>query len=426
MNHYLRIFLPCLLLCLFTGCGDDGAGEVAGVIAPGSTTTFGETDLTPYLRGVERHPSGFKLHLTPHSSWMGPVVGLIQESGAAERPLVHAGTTVEKARAKAFVLTWGPSGETAELTFEIAPQELGRFGEATIKGEAVRAQSTTTPGTLDVGNGVSKMSFQQTSLTVTDEEQVSTASFENLTLADDQASQDWLKGISTDTVAVGPISVQTGTSTLVFTQAKPVKVGTQTSTVSNLLQVQSLEFSFTSLTFPESLTISSNLWTVDENYQIFYSVVGTKLRLEFTLKNGRDGWMGLGFNRFLFPTDTIVVWWDSETDSAVVWDAYNPGIPTLVSFPAPIRDDDPILSFPGSTPFDNKQNVEIVEASRTDDVITIVCERELITNDVYDFEIYQDREFYVWAGYNQYHTFVNEFNAPQPTYWVQASRLLKL
>lgn len=427
MNHHFRNFLLCLLLCLITGCGDGGGDQFVGEGTTGSSTMFGETDLAPFLRAVERHPSGVKLHLTPHSSWMNPVVGFIQESGAAERTLVHTGQSVGQARASEFVLTWGPSGETAQITFEVAPEALARLAETVDRAEHVRTQSQVTQGTLDVGNGVPSISFQQTSLSVTDEEDgPGTVSFQNLTLGNDQATQNWLKKIPTGTVSSGPMTVQTGSSTIAFSQAKPVGFGAQTATVSNQIQVQSLEISFEAITFPDTLTTSSNLWTVDENYQILYSVVGTKLRLEFILKNGREGWMGLAFHQFLFPADTIIVWWDKQTNSAMAWDAYNPGIPTLENFPSPLRDNNPLITLMSGSPYDNKENVQIVAASRTDDTITIVVERDLETQDVFDYQLIRGRQFYVWGAYNETLTFSSDLNALQPTYTNHATGIWKI
>ena len=428
MNHHFRNFLLCLLLCLITGCGDGGGEQAVGVGTTGSSTMFGETDLAPFLRAVERHPSGVTLHLTPHSTWMNPVVGFIQESGAAERTLVHAGQSVEKARAREFVLSWGPSGETAQITLEFAPEALARLAETVDRAESLRAQSQVTQGTLDVGNGVPSISFQQASLSVTDEEDgPGTVSFQNLTLGNDQATQSWLNKIPSGSVSSGPMTAQTGTSTIAFSQAKPIGYGAQATTVSNQIQLQSLEVSFESISFPSSLTTAgSNLFTVDENYQIFYSVVGTKLRLEFILKNGREGWMGLAFHNFIFPADTVIVWWDKETDSAVVWDAYNPGIPTLPNFPSPLRDDDPILSVEGESPYYNLENVQIVSANRTDDTITIICERDLETQDIFDYQLAEGRQFYVWAGYNETITYTNNLIASQPTYTKQVTGVWKI
>lgn len=49
-------------------------------------------------------------------------------------------------------------------------------------------------------------------------------------------------------------------------------------------------------------------------------------------------------------------------------------------------------------------------------VITITCKRDLVTEDVFDFQIYHGRSFNVIAAYNAEEGFINEFNTLQPTH----------
>ena len=425
MSHHFRIFLLCFLLCPLTGCGDGGGEQVLGAGATGSSTKFGETDLTPFLRAVERHPEGVKLHLTPHSDWMNPVAGFIQESGVAERRLVHAGKTVEKARATEFVWDWSPSGERAELTFHLAPEARAQFVEALEPNKESRRQSALSQGILYAGVGIPSISFQSAIVKITDKNSGSgSATFQTLTLGNDEATQNWLTRARVGSLSTALMSAQASSSAL-FSGGKPSTVGATVSTTSEQVQILSLGLTFENVTFSQpagGLTV----WDVDENYQISYGIVGSKIQLKFVLKNGFDGWMGVAFHQFFFPADTIIVWWDAQTNSPVVWDAYNPGIPTLPNFPAPLRDDNPILGVPGASPYDNQQNVQIVSANRSGDTITIVCERDLDTQDLYDYRFQLGTSFAVWAGYNENLTFVNEFNAQQPFYTKQAGQTWRL
>ncbi|MEK9738053.1 MAG: hypothetical protein VW239_12080, partial [Candidatus Nanopelagicales bacterium] len=73
----------------------------------------------------------------------------------------------------------------------------------------------------------------------------------------------------------------------------------------------------------------------------------------------------------MFPADCIVAWIEPQTGQAMVWDAYNPGIPTLPFFPAPTQDNNPALMVQGASPLDNQENVIITGSNTANDIITI-------------------------------------------------------
>lgn len=158
-------------------------------------------------------------------------------------------------------------------------------------------------------------------------------------------------------------------------------------------------------------------WAIDDNYEVEYQIVNDNIQITFTLKNYNIGWMTVIFGEFLFPADSIVVWWNYHANRAMVWDAYNPGIPTFVSFPSPVQDIDPIIKIEGGSVYNNRNNVRIVSQSNKNGVITIVCERALITRDIFDEQLYKNREVHVMAGYNHSMPFVDQFSAVQPGYY---------
>lgn len=161
--------------------------------------------------------------------------------------------------------------------------------------------------------------------------------------------------------------------------------------------------------------LKSEEWIVDENLTITGEVVPElKLQLRFILKNGAEGWAAVFFHEFFFPADGIVVWFDESLQEGICWDAYNPGIPTLSNFPAPLQDNDPIFQLEDGSPENSKNNCKVISASKENGEIDILVERDLITNDVFDFQIYQGRNFYVHVAYNMSLTFVNEFEHIQP------------
>ncbi len=171
---------------------------------------------------------------------------------------------------------------------------------------------------------------------------------------------------------------------------------------------------------------SAGSWQIDSNYQVDYSVVDSALRIQFQLSNNNRGWMGVAFNDFEFPADTVIAWYDQTSGSATCWDAYNPGIPTLPSFPAPVQDTDPVLRIQGGSPLNNKDNVRLVSADVSDGVTTIVCERDLITGDIFDRQFRTGGTFAVWGAYNSELGFINENGAAQPTWTKDATDTWRL
>ncbi len=168
-----------------------------------------------------------------------------------------------------------------------------------------------------------------------------------------------------------------------------------------------------------SANLGGEVYVLDENFQIRYQVVGSQIEFQFSMYNNFSGWMGLGFHEFMFPADTIVVWMDNAVP--YVWDAYNPGIPTLTFFPGPSPDDNPIFEVPGASPYDNKENVEIVNSSVSNGVTSITVRRDLVTGDIFDFALSMDRPFRVVTAYNSEQGFINEPDANQPTHTAYGS-----
>lgn len=161
-------------------------------------------------------------------------------------------------------------------------------------------------------------------------------------------------------------------------------------------------------------------FVVDENFQVEYGLQNDMLHLRFTLSNDKTGWMGMTFHNYPYPGDWIVAWWDPVIDEALVWDAFNPGSPTLAAFPSPVQDTDPAIKVPDSTT-DNKDNVEIVSASNEDGVITIEVQRPRRTGDVFDFPLAPGHRIKVLAAYNDSEVFTEGEGVVQPPASVEAS-----
>lgn len=153
---------------------------------------------------------------------------------------------------------------------------------------------------------------------------------------------------------------------------------------------------------------STEEWVVDDNYSVTHTLTDSTIQIQFVLRNSKTGWMGLAFNEFAYPADTIVAWYDYDTSTAYCWDAFNPAFVDLDSFSSPIQDDDPLIASDEVDENFNQNNVTLVSSSVADGVTTIVCERDLLTGDAFDYQIRTDRDFDVWAGYNESTGFVNE------------------
>lgn len=160
----------------------------------------------------------------------------------------------------------------------------------------------------------------------------------------------------------------------------------------------------------------TNQIVVDDNFQVSSYVQGDSIFFNFTLKNNYSGWMVLIFHESYFPADTIAVWIDNETGKPIVWDAYNPAIPTLESFPSPMLDTNQLFMIPGdSDSLNNKENVKLVSFSNNDGVINIKVTRKLYTGDIFDYQFRMGNQVDVVAGYDKTRTFNQDAaDAPQP------------
>ncbi|MCB0917757.1 MAG: hypothetical protein KDC39_04220 [Actinobacteria bacterium] len=164
-------------------------------------------------------------------------------------------------------------------------------------------------------------------------------------------------------------------------------------------------------------TSAGTLATIDENFSIQQTVDDEYIYFKFILQNGRKGWMGLGFHSFMFPADNIIAWLDAQ-GIPHVWDAYNPGIPTLSFFPSPSPDINPIFITDPNNPYNNKDNILNVQGSNNEElgIITISFQRKLITEDVFDFQLQWNTQFNVNAAYNEDLTFTDIMDANQPSH----------
>lgn len=166
-----------------------------------------------------------------------------------------------------------------------------------------------------------------------------------------------------------------------------------------------------------SVQYGGEYWVVDNNFQIRYFVQAQTQRmfLTFTMLNNNSGWMGLTFHEFMFPGDSIVAWWQGgASGGGQCLDLYNPGIPTLSNFPSPLQDTNPVLKYPGGSPYDNVDNVQVGESSNGGGTVSITCQRQLLTQDIFDFQIYPDQLFHVVAAYNTKSGWDDQYNAQQP------------
>ncbi len=162
-----------------------------------------------------------------------------------------------------------------------------------------------------------------------------------------------------------------------------------------------------------SATYGGGVTVVDENFSIGYHVLdGETLTLQFTLVNGADGWMGVCFHEFMFPADCVIAWMDDGETYA--WDAYNPGIPTLVNFPAPLQDTDPVLVIDPPNGLNNRDNLTGVVGTDSSGEIIVTMQRPMFTGDIFDFEFDSAGLINVIAAYSSTEVFTNADNAQQP------------
>lgn len=186
-----------------------------------------------------------------------------------------------------------------------------------------------------------------------------------------------------------------------------------------LLSLFAVLTSVLTLTFCSSGTTSTysatEEWQIDNNFSVTHTLTDSTIQIEFVLRNDKTGWMGLAFNEFSYPADTIIAWYDYDSSTAYCWDAFNPAFTDLDTFSSPIQDDDPLIESDEIDEGYNQNDVTVVSSSVSDGVTTIVCERDLLTGDAFDYQIRTDRQFHVWAGYNEDTGFINEDSTVQAT-----------
>lgn len=156
----------------------------------------------------------------------------------------------------------------------------------------------------------------------------------------------------------------------------------------------------------------------DDNLQIGYAVDSTTLELVLTMqvRGVTRGWAGLSFHSFMFPADTLLVSFD-PTRGMTYFDGYNPGIPTLTFFPAPVPDDAPVLILEPPNPNNNQENWTGVESQVVDGVTTVELRRKLVTGDIFDIALATGRQYPVCWAYNLSESFdTQDFYAQQPSH----------
>lgn len=167
---------------------------------------------------------------------------------------------------------------------------------------------------------------------------------------------------------------------------------------------------------------ASTLFVVDQDFQFDYIVDTTtqELVVTFQIKYIDEGWFGLGYHAFMFPSDNFVGSWNpAENDGQFSYfDGYNPGIPTLPFFPAPAPDTDPIFVSDGSDIFDNQNNYTCEETTTGTQFRTVECRRKLITNDIFDIQFKIDGIYPICAVYNLtqgFYTSTTDISQPSHT-----------
>jgi hypothetical protein len=128
--------------------------------------------------------------------------------------------------------------------------------------------------------------------------------------------------------------------------------------------------------------------------------------------NGADGWMGVCFHEFMYPADCVITW--MEDGETFAWDAYNPGIPTLVNFPAPLQDTDPLIVIDPPNGLNNRDNLTDVVGTDSHGEISVTMQRPMFTGDIFDFEFESAGPIDVIAAYSSSEVFTNAYDAEQP------------
>lgn len=155
----------------------------------------------------------------------------------------------------------------------------------------------------------------------------------------------------------------------------------------------------------------------DDNVRFGYEVDRTTQRLVLTIEmvNRPNMWVGLGFDNFMFPADSLIVSFDDtgEYGDLQYFDGYNPGIPTLSFFPLPAPDDDPILTSPGASPYDNQENWQGEVTYQDEETRVVTLTRALVTEDIFDIQLQVDSQYNACGVYSLEGEFdVVEMTAP--------------
>lgn len=169
------------------------------------------------------------------------------------------------------------------------------------------------------------------------------------------------------------------------------------------------------------------LWTVDDNLAIEYYVDREdNINFIFNIKTNLTGWYGICFHEFMFPGDCIIVSNGGAGGTITAMDFYNPGIPTLPNFPAPLQDTNPIMKLNNGDVLNNVNNVKMVGSTNNSDGTTSVhISRALQTGDIFDMQFEPGLHLNVVAAYNLVHLWDFTYGAQQvPHTNIGATRMI--
>ena len=154
-------------------------------------------------------------------------------------------------------------------------------------------------------------------------------------------------------------------------------------------------------------------WKVDENLSIDFVPNNQSQRfcLTFKLANNWEGYVGLAFDKNLYPADTVVMWLDPNNNEPKIWDAFNPGIAGLASFPSALNDINPQRN--AMMPNYGKQNYTNIGKKVKKGVIMLTCCRAYYTGDPFDFRVREGINFKVHAFYNMNEVWIESSNYKQ-------------
>lgn len=164
-----------------------------------------------------------------------------------------------------------------------------------------------------------------------------------------------------------------------------------------------------------SLTAVSHAitWKVDENLVIDINPnpENKTFCITFTLENDGVGYVGLAFSDKLYPADTLVMWLSEESGQAMVWDAFNSGVPALESYPSALSDTDDLR--PTMMPMHAQQNYTNVSGHQSNGITTLKACRAYATGDPFDYTIQAGSTVKLHAFYNMNDTWYAQNNYQQ-------------